>query len=456
MKKIRQIIATGLALMLMLCAAPQAWAASTTVSTNRSTVTVGQTVTATVTFSGSMAAVQFLVNYSPSVLRYESYSSSADLTVNATSGVITAAVMTSNGANASSISCSFTFTAVAGGSSSVGVYVNDCIDEEGSPVPCSDGSATVTVNASSGTSVPPQSSQSSSAPEVEADPIEVTVNGMAKHVVRSLAGIEVPEEFETAEDEYGGEMIEVARGIDQDILLMYLTDTDGTNGGFYRYIRSENAFYPFYRMTVNASRYTVMDLPEEAEVPEGWTKITFEYGDQLIPGYKQDGVEQGLWLIYASNGKGDTGFYLYDPMEGTVQRYVQATDLSAGNPDGVIDQKGTFFERLLADRDIFVTVCVSWALIVLIAGAWLVTHFARKNALVSDKKRRKKEEKVTKKLEKRAARAAKKSKMEAQPLEIGVLEEDVIEADAVSAEEAASETAQEPEMIEISFEEKSE
>ena len=455
MKKIRQIIATVLAVMLMLCAAPQAWAASTAVSTNRSTATVGQTVTATVTFSGSMAAVQFSVNYSPSVLRYESYSSSADLTVNATSGVITAAAMTANGANASSIRCSFTFTAVAGGSSNVGVYVNDCIDEEGTPVTCSDGSATVTVNASSGTSVPPQSSQSSSAPEVKADPIEVTVNGTTKHIVRSLAGIEVPEEFETAEDEYAGEMIEVARGINLDILLMYLTDADGSNGGFYRYVRSENAFYPFYHMTVNASRYTVMDLPDQADEPEGWKRIAFEYGDQLIPGYKQEGVEQGLWLIYASNGKGDTGFYLYDPMEGTVQRYVQPTDLPASDSDGMIEKKGTFFERLLADRDIFVTVCVSWALIVLIAGAWLVTHLARKNAQVSDKKRKKKEEKVTKKLEKRAARAAKKSKTEAQPLEIGVLEEESSESEAVRPE-SADESADEPEMIEISFEEKSE
>ena len=455
MKKIRQIIATVLAVMLMLCAAPQVWAANTTVSTSRSAMTVGQTVTATVTFSGSMAAVQFTVNYSPSVLRYESYSSSADLTVNATSGILTAAVMTANGANAASISCSFTFTAVAGGSSSVGVYVTDCIDEEGSPVTCSDGSATVTVN-HSGTSVPPQSSQSSSAPEVEADPIVVTVDGTAKHVVRSLAGIEVPEEFETAEDEYAGEIVEVARGINQDILLMYLTDADGSGGGFYRYVRLEDAFYPFYCMTVNASRYTVMALPENVSVPDGWSLIRFEYGDQLIPGYKQDGVEQGLWLIYASNGKGDTGFYLYDPMEGTVQRYVQPTDLPASNPDGMTAHKGTFFERLLADRDIFVTVCVSWALIVLIAGAWLISHLARKNAQVSDKKRKKKEEKVTKKLEKRAARAAKKSQWEPQLLEIGVLEEDPIEEESVSTEVPTEDAAEEPEMIEISFEKESE
>jgi hypothetical protein len=214
-----------------------------------------------------------------------------------------------------------------------------------------------------------------------------------------------------------------------------------------------------------------MDLPEGVRVPSGWTPITFEYGAQLIPGYKQADVEQGLWLIYASNDKGDTGFYLYDPLEGTVQRYVQLADLPAGNPGGMTGQKGTFFERMLADRDMFLTVIVSWAMIVLIAGAWLVTHFARKKAHVSDKKRKKKEEKVTKKLEKRAARASKKSKIKAQPLEIEALEEIPAENEEAAEEpeimsdpsaetadepEATEETANEPEATEISAEEESE
>lgn len=428
MKTIRQILSVLLIMMSVLCAAPRAWAAGTTVATTRSAMTVGQTVTATVTFSGTMAAVQFTVNYSPSVLRYESYSSSSDLTVNASSGVVTSAVMTGNGANASSISCSFTFTAVAAGSSAIGVYVNDCIDEEGNPVTCSDGSATVTVNAS-GTSAPSQSTPSSSAPEVEADPIAVSVEGVTKHMMRSLAGVEIPEEFETAEDEYAGEMVEVARGINQDILLMYLTNADGTGGAFYRYIRHEDAFYPFLRIIVNASRYTVMDMPDAVSVPAGWVPVRVEYGDQLIPAYRLETAgQEGMFLVYAANGKGEAGFYLYDPLEGTMQRYMAVgTDVPAAGPDAETMPERSFFERLLADRPVFVTMCVSWALVLLIAGAWLVSHFARAQARISDTKRRNKEEKITRKLEKRAARAAGKNRVEAQKLEIGVLEEDVPE-----------------------------
>lgn len=450
MKKIKQIISMLLVAVWMLCFVPVAQAASTSVSTSRSGLTVGQSVTVTVTFSGAMAAVQFNVNYSASVLRYESYSSSSDLTVNASSGVITSAVMTSDGANASSISCSFTFTAISVGSSSIGVYVNDCIDEEGNPVACSDGSATVTVNASTTSSRPQSSSQSSASssqpPTVETEPIVVTVGGVTKHVERSLAGIEIPEEFETAEDEYAGEIIEVARGINQDILLMYLTDADGSNGGFYRYVRHEDAFYPFLRIVVNAARYTAVERPETVRIPTGWTATTVTFGNQEIPAYQSDDpAYEGFYLVYAANAAGEVNFYLFDIEDGTMQRYVQSEGYApVTNPDGTIsaDPKGNFFERLLSDRPIFVTMCVAWALVVLIAGAWLVFHFARTHAKVSDKQRKTKEEKITRKLEKRAARAAKKNKVAQQKPEIGSLDEETAEEPV--SEDAPTQEAAEP------------
>ncbi len=450
MKQMKKITSICLILFMLLAVAPSALAASTVVSTSRSSMTVGQSVTATVTFSGTMAAVQFRVNYSASVLRYESYSSSADLTVNASSGVITSAVMTADGTNASTISCSFTFTAIGAGSSTIGVYVNDCIDEEGNLVSCSDGSATVTVTASTTSSRPhssAQSSASSSQPPVQADPIAVVVNGEDKHVVRSLTGIELPEEFEIAEDEFAGEIVDVARGINQDILLMYLTDPDGTNGGFYRFDRTANAFYPFLRIIINVARYTVMERPETVNIPTGWTATTVTFGNQNIPAYQsEEPAYEGLYLVYAANGQGEVNFYLFDIEDGTMQRYVQPEGYAPiTNPNGPIsaNPKGNFFERLLSDRPIFVTMCVAWALVVLIAGAWLVFHFARVHAKVSDRKRRNNEEKITKKLEKRAARAAQKNKVAQQKPEIGSLDEETAEEPIEPAEEP--ETLEEPE-----------
>ena len=429
----KKIIGIGLILVLMLAMAPTALAAGTSVSLNRSSVTVGQAVTATITFSGGMAAVQFNVNYSAAALRYESSSSSADLTVNASNGVVTSAVMTANGANASAISCSFTFTAINSGSAAISVSVKDCIDEAGNSVACSDGSASVTVISGSTSSKPQTSTQSStpsvSEPPVALAPIEVTVDGQTKHVIRSLVGIELPDEFEVAEDEYSGEMVEVARGINQDILLMYLTDADGQNGAFYRYVRSENTFYPFLWIVVNASRYTIMPIPADMQIPHGWEQTALEYDNQVIPALRTNAESyREFVLIYATNDKGQEGLYLYDTVEKTMQRYVQGEGVeSVTNPNGMItpNPNGSFFERLLADRAIFVVMCVSWTLVVLITGAWLAFHFARKQAHISEKKRKKKEEKITKKLEKRAKRANKNNKAAPQMPEIGSLDEEI-------------------------------
>lgn len=162
-----------------------------------------------------------------------------------------------------------------------------------------------------------------------------------------------------------------------------------------------------------------------------------------MPAYQStDKAYEGFYLIYAANEQGVAGFYLYDSVEGTVQRYVQSSGYApVTNPDGATaaDPNGNFFERLLADRAIFVTMCVAWTLVILIAGAWLVFHFARKQAQVSDKQRKKKEEKITKKLEKRAQKAAKKNKIAQQKPEIGSLDEEI---EAESTENEAEEVTE--------------
>jgi hypothetical protein len=500
MKNLKKIGSILLVLALVCGLSVGVFAAGVTTGISGSTsVTVGQSLTVNVIFRGSGVNIGSLgaaITYDASKLTCTSISSSA-ITSDTGGRVI---VSYANIDGTSSLQVSLNFTAKAAGSASVQASISDCTDQDANPIGSYSG-ASANVSISNPVAPPPQSSSrpsasqssrpstsqssrpsssrpsssqsSSSEPVVDEPqvmPLTVTVDGKTMQISPSLIGIEVPEGFEIGQDEYKGQAVDVARSTAQDILLMYLTDADG-NGGFYRFNRAADTFSPFYRLTVSASRYTVMDLPEGVRVPSGWTPITFEYGAQLIPGYKQADVEQGLWLIYASNDKGDTGFYLYDPLEGTVQRYVQLADLPAGNPGGMNGQKGTFFERMLADRDMFFTVIVSWAMIVLIAGAWLVTHFARKKAHVSDKKRKKKEEKVTKKLEKRAARASKKSKIKAQPLEIEALEEIPAENEEAAEEpeimsdpsaetadepEATEETANEPEATEISAEEESE
>ncbi len=468
MKKMKKICSILLILLLVCGLTTGVFAASVTTGISGTTkATVGQSFTVNVIFRGNgvnIGSLDAAITYDTSKLTCTSISSAA-VTSDAGGRVM---VSYFNIDGASSLQVSLTFTAKTAGTASVQASVSGCTDQELNPIGSYSGaSVNVTVSnpvapssqqssrpSSSQSSRPsssrPSSSQSSSSSSVvdepQVTPLTVTVDGKSKYVVCSLVGIEPPAEFEIAQDEYQGQTVDVARSTVQDILLMYLTDTDGT-GGFYRFNRAANTFYPFLRITVNAARYTAAERPETVKIPTGWTATTVTFGDQDIPAYQSDDpAYEGFYLVYAANGQGEVNFYLFDIEDGTMQRYVQSEGYAPiTNPDGPLsaDPKGNFFERLLSDRPIFVTMCVAWALVVLIAGAWLVFHFARVHAKVSDKQRKSKEDKITKKLEKRAARAAKKNKVAQQKPEIGSLDEETAEEPTESTEE--SETPEQPE-----------
>ena len=455
MKKSKRIIGILLVCLMVCGLSVGVLAASVTTSIGGTTsVTVGQSFTVNVVFRGSGANIGSLdavISYDTSKLTCNSASTSKNSAVaNLSGGKVIVSLSDIDGV--SSLQVSLNFTAKSAGSASVSASISGCTDQDLNPIGSYSGSsATVTVKtpaqssqqsskpsskpqssqASSKPSSRPQSSQPQSSAPVE-DPqdttIRVTVDGQEKIVVNSLIGIEIPEGFEVRQDEYRGQAVDVLSHTAQDMLLMYLTDADGTNGGYYRFNRTADRFYPFVRISVNAARYTLLEVPSGTKIPSGWTQTKVR-GEEIVPSYQsEDKAYAGFYLIYATNEQGQEGFYLYDSVEGTIQRYVKSSGFEpVTNPDGMTaaDPNGNFFERLLADRAIFVTMCVAWALVVLIAGAWLVFHFARKQAHVSDKQRKKKEEKITKKLEKRAKKAAKKNKIEPQKLEISSLDEEI-------------------------------
>lgn len=468
MKKSKRIIGILLVCLMVCGLSVGVLAASVTTSIGGTTsVTVGQSFTVNVVFRGSGANIGSLdavISYDTSKLTCNSASTSKNSAVaNLSGGKVIVSLSDIDGV--SSLQVSLNFTAKSAGSASVSASISGCTDQDLNPIGSYSGSsATVTVKtpaSSSQSSSKPQSSQATSKPSsrpqssqpqssapVE-DPqdttIRVTVDGQEKIVVNSLIGIEIPEGFEVRQDEYRGQAVDVLSHTAQDMLLMYLTDADGTNGGYYRFNRTADRFYSFVRISVNAARYTLLEVPSGTKIPSGWTQTKVR-GEEIVPSYQsEDKAYAGFYLIYATNEQGQEGFYLYDSVEGTIQRYVKSSGFEpVTNPDGMTaaDPNGNFFERLLADRAIFVTMCVAWALVVLIAGAWLVFHFARKQAHVSDKQRKKKEEKITKKLEKRAKKAAKKNKIEPQTLEIGSLDEE-IEAETPENEAEVTEIQEE-------------
>lgn len=430
MKKIRKLTAALLCALLALCLlTPVSAAGVCEVYASRSSATVGQGLTVTVTYSAGgspLGAVTAMMTYDPSVLRYGGGSGTSG-----GNGSIRL-VGVCDSADQTSLSFSVSFTAVGAGSSTLSVSTSELLSFDYDDLTPGTAQTQVTVSASSsgGDVIPDLPDE----PIVEPDPILVTVDGKEKHLLRSLAGVEIPADFEGAEDEYAGEIVSVARGINQDILLMYLTDPDGTGGAFYRYDRATNTFRSFHRISVSAARYTVLSRPASVELPAGWIESTVTYGSESIPAAYRGGSEyKGIYLIYAADSSGNEGFYLFDRDNGAVLRYIAEDTKTIVVPNDPIATVGNLWNRLISDREMLTLVLVPSALLLLVAAAWLVTTLLRRQTEPSEEKAARQEKKMARRLERIEKRNRKKNQAalpDAPPKpEIGTLEEELRRAE---------------------------
>ena len=119
-----------------------------------------------------------------------------------------------------------------------------------------------------------------------------------------------------------------------DLTILYL-ENESKVGGFYVYNAADNAIYPFIKLSAEES-YVMILMPDEIAAPEGYAACTLSIeGKGIVSAYQYQasgGTDTSeFYLVYCMNNRGTTGWYQYDSLEGTFQRYT-------GNaPAGVIE-----------------------------------------------------------------------------------------------------------------------
>jgi hypothetical protein len=74
----------------------------------------------------------------------------------------------------------------------------------------------------------------------------------------------------------------------------------------------------------NGYKYQLVEPGEETVIPSGFIKTSLKINDGIITAYTPEhDLESDFLLIYASNDSGDVGFYQYDRVESTLQRYTK-------------------------------------------------------------------------------------------------------------------------------------
>ncbi len=197
--------------------------------------------------------------------------------------------------------------------------------------------------------------------------LNYTYNGQDLSVKNDIPEDLIPVHFKETVTEISGQKIGALKFEKGDVTLLYLENAEGY-GNLYVYDAEENDVYPFIKLTGESS-YVIVLRPAKDTTMEGYTQCTLSIeGKGTITAFQKtkeikDGKNDGIWkiffnplvcnaaevnisdfyLMYCINSKGETGWYLYDAVENTFQRYSK--DLKNSGVSG----SGEFTDEEIAD-----------------------------------------------------------------------------------------------------------
>ena len=150
----------------------------------------------------------------------------------------------------------------------------------------------------------------------------VNVDGNELLIAESLLHVDLPEGFAWSTVEINGVEMPAAKQEVSNTVLLYLTERGSDYGEFYIYTAQDDSFVLFRQMVMEGGPYTIHDLPKGETAPDGAEPGTITYDGKNMPAYiflNPDLVD--YVIVWATNPQGETGFYTYDMVEGTLQRY---------------------------------------------------------------------------------------------------------------------------------------
>jgi hypothetical protein len=306
-----------LALVLTLALPGVALAADMDVAASSTSVKAGDTVTVTVTVSGAHIAVaEGVFTYDPAVLSYVSS------TGGASDGFIQ--MVSAQQGGSSSLTAVIKFVATGGGEAEIRVTLRQVLNYDGDALGGAEAGVKITVASPEATPGQPGESPS---------PVDISLTGVAAenvtgaaaqmYIWRSLNSLTLPSGFADRQVTYRDEYVGGAAIPDtEDLILLYLSERDGSNAGYYVYDAEHDVLFPYLTMQSVSKYYTLIWPDEGADVPEGYTETTLEWKKKEVPAWIREGSDGSVYLVYARDSAGERGWYLYDTVYESVQRYA--------------------------------------------------------------------------------------------------------------------------------------
>lgn len=171
-------------------------------------------------------------------------------------------------------------------------------------------------------------------------------------------GVEVPKGFEMSQLEVEGKTLPVAVHKQANLTAVYLEGDEKHPAGFYFYNEKTGEAVAITPVDMASGKLTLIDLPEDMEIPQGYASTLVELGGQQHTVLLPDGVEEpNHYIVCALDEGGVMGLYLYDMEQKSFQRYQFVELPQAEEPEQTEEPQESGFVFSLFGRQ----VTTSWS-----------------------------------------------------------------------------------------------
>lgn len=363
MKMIKKMSAVLMAICLSIsCFSMVAYAADGRVSFTDPETQVGEMVEVKCVANstvGNIANVEVKLSYDTEYLRFDS----GDGVTDDGNGTLTC---TGSGTSAE-VTFVVTFQALKEGTTSVEISDVTASDAAGNVLNMDKGQSAVSIAEGDPSKIQDTSTTSS------ADDMQVEVNGTTYTLTDSFADADIPSGYTRTQISLDGQERQMVTNESSGIVLGYLRDADDV-GDFFLYSEEDATFSPYEEVAISdTTSIVILDDASGAKLPDTYAEVKMTLNGNEFPVW-QDTENTDYYVMYAINNNGETGYYQYDSIEGTYQRFivpqVEETKEATSFMDKLQGLLGNFMPVIL----VIAGLCLLIILIIIIVLAVKLRH----------------------------------------------------------------------------------
>lgn len=151
----------------------------------------------------------------------------------------------------------------------------------------------------------------------EYNPINQTINGKEYTVVRKRSLLIAPENYKESTVTIEGEEVPA---FTSDVTKYTLVGLKNESGNIDLYVYQDGTYNLYKEYTFNKIKFYPLEFNQN-DIPEGYEKTDIVYNDQKLVAYKTDELSKYALLYGMNIETGEIHMYMYDSVEDTLQIY---------------------------------------------------------------------------------------------------------------------------------------